>query len=222
VRAFALAALAGLALCGGAAAGDDGWRVDKEKDGIRVSTRVVDGWSIREFRGETRIAARLSALAAVIDDLSALHELNDLVTEARELDRESPTRYRYYTATAMPWPLSDRDLVNQRSIAQDPATLAVTITDGAVADVVPPRKGFVRMDKSHQTWELTPGANGEVAVSVRVLADPNGPIPSSIINAMSVDIPFQTLTKVRELAQRPQYAGATLPFVREPAAPSPP
>jgi hypothetical protein len=211
-----LVSIAAVALSLAASAQADDWRLDKEKDGIQVSSRAVPGWSIREIRGVTRLHTRLSALVAVIDDLAAEHEINDLVSEARVVARDSPLRYRIYSATTMPWPLSDRDIVSQRVIAQDAATHEVSIIDDAVADGLPLRQGFVRMTLSHQEWRFAPTATGEVQVTLQLRADPNGPIPSSIINMMSVDVPFKSLTKVKELAQRPSYAGAQLAFIQEP------
>lgn len=198
-----------------AAATEDGWRLEKDNDGIQIYTRAVEGWSIREIRGVTRIPARLSSVVAVIDDVPATRELNDLVSRAEMQNRESDTRYRVYTVITMPWPLSKRDILNQREITQDKNTFAVTISDVAAQDVNPPRSGLVRMD-SRQQWVLTPGSDGQVAVELRILTDPNGPIPASIINAMAVGAPFKTLSKLRELTQRAEYANAKLPFIKEP------
>jgi len=197
-------------------AADGDWRVEKERDGVQISTRAVEGWSIREIRGTVRIPARLSAVVAALDDPAATHEMNDLTVESKIVQRDSDTRYHLYNAMKLSWPVSDRDIVDQRQISQDPASLAVTIDDTAVADTVPPRKGFVRMVKSHQVWVLTPAGN-EVAVEMHALSDPNGAIPAAIINMMSIDAPLKTLERLRALAQTPKYAAARLAFVKDPA-----
>jgi START domain-containing protein len=199
------------------AGADEAWRVDKDQDGIQVSTRAVEGWSMREIRGVMRADARLSSLVAVIVDVRVAHDLSDVIAEQRVLQRDSDTRYSLYSAMKLPWPVSNRDIVNQREIAQDPGNLAVTITDLAVENA-PPRDGYVRMTRSRQKWTLTPAAGGGVQVETRVLSDPNGPIPAFIVNAMAVDGPFKTLSQLRALAQSPAYAGAALSYVKEPAA----
>ena len=201
------------------AGADEAWRVDKDQDGIQVSTRAVEGWSMREIRGGMHADARLSSLVAVIVDVRVAHDLSDVVAEQRVLQRDNDTRYSLYSAMKLPWPVSNRDIVNQREIAQDPGSLAVTITDLAVANA-PPQDGYVRMTRSRQKWTLTPAAGGGVQVEMRALSDPNGPIPAFIVNAMAVDGPFKTLSKLRALAQSPAYAAAVLPFIREPASSS--
>ncbi|HET8880641.1 MAG TPA: START domain-containing protein [Solimonas sp.] len=199
-----------------AASADDVWKTEKDADGIRIESRAVPGWKIHEMRGTTHIAAPLSAVAAVIDDASAMPKLNDLVVKTEILQRTSATRYRVYAAMKMPWPVSDRDIVNQREIRQDPATRAVTIVDTAVADAEP-RKGYVRIARSRQEWRLSPAADGGTDVQIQLLSDPGG-IPAALINVMSVSAPFNTLDNLRKLAGQPQYAQARPDFLAAPAA----
>jgi len=165
----------------------------------------------------TRIRARLSSLVAVIDDISARHELTDVVSEAQIEHRDSDTRYQVYSAMKMPWPIADRDILNQREIVQDGNSLAVTITDVAIEDPSPLKKGLVHILKSHTRWMLVPTPDGSIQVQWQTLSDPAGPIPASIINAMSVSTPIKTLSRLREMVQRTQYAHAKLAFIEDPA-----
>lgn len=201
-------------------AADEDWRVDKDQDGIQVSTRAVEGWSIREIRAVTHLKTRLSSVVAVLDDIGAMPELHELVKMAEIAKRESDTRYQTYSIADMPWPLSDRDAYNQREIVQDPGSLAVTLTDKALDGVKPPQKDLVRVVKSTQTWVMTPAADGTVTVEMRMLSDPNGPIPASVINSLSVSAPFKTMTKLTAMVQQPKYAQARLAFIREPGGTS--
>ncbi|MFA5941109.1 MAG: hypothetical protein WC809_17275 [Sinimarinibacterium sp.] len=194
---------------------DEGWRLEKDDDGIQICTRAVDGWSIREIRGVTRFQGHLSSLVAVIGDISASPELNEFVVKSSVEKRDSDTRYQVYSLTDMPWPLTDRDILIQRQIAQDPTTLAVAIADVATQDIMPVKEGLVRIVRSRTQWTLTPAADGSVLVELRMLSDPAGPIPPSLLNALSISTPFKTLAKLKELAQRPKYAQARLAFIRE-------
>jgi hypothetical protein len=213
-RVLAIAVTALLATSTWAAA--DEWHEEKDQDGIRVYTRAVEGWGMREMRGVATISARLSSLVAVIDDVPALPKLNDSVATAEIKNRVSDTRYQIYSTMHVPWPLSDRDALTQREIAQDRTTLTVTITEAARQDAMPEREGYVRISRSQQKWVLTPKPDGPVEVEVQTLSDPAGPIPSSLVNAASVSIPFKMIKKLRELAQQSKYAHATMPFIQEP------
>jgi hypothetical protein len=204
-----------LVLCCAASADGD-WRLEKDKDGIQIYSRAVDGWSIREIRGVATFHGRLSSLVAVINDPATGPQINEFVVKAEVEQRYSDTRYRLYNLTKMPWPLSDRDCLNQREISQDPATHAVTVTDTATDGIMPVKKGLVRIVRSRQQWMFTPAADGNVQVELRWLSDPNGPIPSGVINALSVSTPFDTMGKLLKVAQHPEYAQAQLAFIKEP------
>ncbi len=192
-----------------AMASGDAWRAEKDADGIRMYTRAVEGWDIREVRGVMQIKGTVSSLVAVIEDESVAPQLNEFVVKSSVVQRDSGTRYRLYTLTKMPWPLKDRDVLMQREISTDPASGVVTIVDDATRDLMPAKKGLVRIVKSRQQWTLTPAADGRVDVELRLLSDPAGPIPTSLINSLSVSTPFKTLVKLRELAQLATYANAS-------------
>jgi hypothetical protein len=204
-----------------AAAAEDAekWRMEKDKNGIQVYTRAVDGWSIREIRGVTVVPAPLPSVVAVINDVSALPRLTDVVSKAVVRNRESDTRYEVYSVISMPWPVSDRDILNRREIKQDPDSLTVTITDVATHDAMPPQKGVVHIVNSRQTWTLTPRADGSVAAEMRTLSEPAGPIPAAVINALSVSMPFKTLTQLREMVKHDPYTHAQLSFIKSGAEP---
>ncbi len=211
----ALFALAAALAVPAIAAGETAWQQQKDKDGIQIYTRPVPGWTIHEVRGVTRIDARLSGIVAVLEDPLATLELADIVEHSEIRNRESATRYQIYSMMKMPWPVSDRDILNQREISQDPKTHTVTIADTATTDLMPLKNDYVRIVKSRQQWTLTPLAGGGVQVESLLLSDPAGPIPSSIINAMSISTPFNSLSKLRELVQRPKYVNASLPHITE-------
>jgi len=213
-----LLALALLVAATAAASADAPWKLEKDADGIRIDSRPVEGWDIHEIRGMTRFEGRLSSLVAVLVDTSVAPELNDLVVESAVGDRDRDTRYRVYAVTDLPWPLKDRDVVMQREIVQDPATRTVTITDVAASEAVPQKDGLVRITRSSQQWTLTPGADGSVAIELRMLSDPNGPIPAALVNSLSIGTPFKTLSALKALAQRPPYADARLSFIQETSA----
>ena len=208
LRGLAVLLLAGLA---SAAAADEGWKTEKDADGIRIESRAVPNWSIHEIRASARINAPLSTVVAVLDDVPAITQLNDVVAEAKIVKRSDATHYRMYAAMKMPWPVSNRDIYNDRVLTQDAATRVVRITDSAVTDA-PAEKGYVRIVKSTQTWTLTPTADGKVDARMQVLSDPGG-IPAALINTMSVSSPFKTMSKLRELSVQAKYAQAKPEFL---------
>jgi hypothetical protein len=213
-RMFALL-LVGTAV---AVAADAQWRPEKDESGIRIESRAVDGWEIREMRGTATFKGSVDSLVAVINDPAAAPQLNEFVEQSKVVQRDSASRYQVYTLTKMPWPLKDRDVLMQREIRRDAQTGVVTITDAATQGAVAEQKGLVRITRSHNRWTFTPKADGSVQIELQMLSDPAGPIPSSLINSMSVSTPFQTITQLTALAKQAPYAEAESMFAADASA----
>lgn len=198
-----------------AVAAEDGWRLEKDADGIQVQSRTVEGWAIRETRSSAQISARLGALVAVLSDFRAASQLNPFVKETRLLSSRDATHYDFYTLIDLPWPMSDRDIVNRHSLEQDARSLMVTIVDEALSGLMPEQKDLTRITRSHQQWTLSPAGEGKVMVELRLLSDPAGSLPASFLNASLVSTPMKSITKLRELAQQAPYRDARPAFIRE-------
>lgn len=208
--------VSGVLVASSALASTGEWRLERDRDDIQIYTRAVEDRSIREVRGDTQIAARLSSVVAVLTDISARPLLSDSIADAAVVQRDSETRYQVYSVMKAPWPFSNRDMLNQCEIAQDSASLAVTISSVALAEGVPPKKGHTRIVDSRQEWRLTPSEDGTINVQLFAFTDPGGTVPDSLINSLSVSSPFKTLDALRALSQQPKYRDAALDFVKEP------
>lgn len=192
----------------------DDWHLEKSHDGIQIYSRAVAGWDIHETRGVARISGHLSSFAAVLDNVKSLGDLSPMVSGAEVVQCDGPAAYRYHARIDMPWPVTDREVYYQRTIAQNHETLELTVTDAVLAES-PNHKGLVRMTKGRQQWRVTPLANGENQVEVQILSDPGGPIPSSLINMMSQGAPLDALQRMRRLVNDPRYVDADLPWIKE-------
>ena len=192
------------------------WQLQKEEDGVQIFARSVEGWEIREILAVTTLPTTPGSVLAVLNDVEEnAPKLSDVVRNSTIEQRESETRYSIYTVMDMPWPLSDRDSFNQRVIEHDAESGLVTITDTATKDVKPEQDDLVRIVASRQQWRLTPMEDGTTKVELQILVDPNGPIPSSLINSMSVGQPIGTMETLKELVQQPEYRDAELVVAQE-------
>jgi hypothetical protein len=116
-----------------------------------------------------------------------------------------------------PWPVTNRDVVFHIQITHDPETKAATIRLTA-APAYTPETDNVRMQQSTGEYVFEPAADGMVNVTWRQHAEPAGGIPQWLINAMLVDIPFNSLKALQQLAQNQPYHEAQLRYSAESVA----
>ncbi|WP_210409359.1 START domain-containing protein [Leptospira fletcheri] len=183
-----------------------GWELAKEKNGVTVHTRNVEGSELKEFRGKTKVKASLNSVLALLEDNAAYTTwLKDC--KKSEAIRTLNSKEKYiYIWNGVPWPLDDRDFVVHSVFSQDKTTGAVTYTMRPAENVLPEKKGLVR-GKIKGYWKFSPKGD-EVEVTYQVHSEPGGSIPSSIANFVVVDIPYETLRKMKEKLEEPKYKNA--------------
>ena len=198
-------------------AGD--WQLVKEdeKSAIRVFTRAVEGSDLKEFRGELRIHARVSALVALVEDNSNGPHWLHLCKALELIEQYSPQQKLFYMVSDAPWPVTDRDSVFMSTLTQDESG-AVIIRMASRADAFPVNDDYIRISRMSGFWQFVPQDDGTVLVVYQVHAEPGGGIPSWLSNSVVVDNPYHTLLNMTEEVKKPLYRDAQLAHIREPLA----
>ena len=191
------------------------WELEKDKEGIKVYTRVVKGSAFREYRAVMTISASLSSLVALVEDITECHSWIHTCKEGKLLKRVSPVESYTYTVNHAPWPVSDRDAVVHNTISQDPESRVVTIRIRGVPDHVPEKTGLVRVKKIKGCWRFAYTEKGLVEVLYQVHSEPGGNIPSWLVNSIVLSQPFYTLRNMRKMVRKPQYNKAKYDFISE-------
>lgn len=206
----------GILLLGATTILADDWELARDRDGIKVYTRHVEGIAFKQYKGVVTINARLSTLIAVFEDIGAATEWVDTCEKMELVERVSPTESYTLSYNPAPWPVKDRDAVVHNIIRQHPETLKVTIRQTAMPDKVPRNKKAVRVERIEGLWTLVPLKDGSVELTYQVLSDPGGGLPAWLVNAVAISQPYNTLEGLREIAGREKYKDAAFGFIQEP------
>lgn len=189
--------------------------LDKDKHGVKVYTRKIEGSSLKEFKGVTAIKTSLTSLVALMDDTDSYTQWLHNVKGAKLVQLINQKERITWTHINAPWPVSDRDTVTYSKIVQDPKSKTVTIYLKGVADKYPVQSGKVRVPALKGFWQFIPNASGYVTVIYQVHSDPGGSIPDAIANATATDIPYHTLLNMHKLVKNEKYQNAKIAEVKE-------
>ncbi len=192
------------------------WDLKRNKQGIQVYTRSVEGSKFKAVQAKMEIEATLTELTALILDTEACSDWADLCKEARVHEQLSPTEFYVYTYNNVPWPVSDRDALAHVKWSQDPESYAVSMQAKATDGILEKRKGAVRLTEANTGWTFTPVADGKVEVVMSAHVDPAGPTPAWLTNMLLVDSPFKTMKQMRKVIAGGGYRDAKVAFVEEP------
>lgn len=178
------------------------WELKKDKDGIKVYTRDVEGSSFKEFKGVTVIDnVTITQVLDVIFDVKNYDKLFPDLSGQKVIEQKGKYHNIHYSVLHTPWPVSDRDDVNEMDtkISDDgnSAFVSVNVRKGLVDE----KKGLVRISEGKGFWKLTKEGNG-VKVVYQYHGNPGGSIPAWLANSFVVSHPFETLENLHKRLKR--------------------
>ena len=191
------------------------WQLKKKSHQIEIFTSKVPGSKFVSVKGETYVQTSLSSLVALVLDAEVCPEWVHLCKESHIHKRISDNELYLYTATNPPWPIKNRDVLVHVNISQHPEDHSVVIKGIATKDIIPHRKGYLRITESISIWKFIPISNQEIQIEVYSHVDPGGGIPAWLNNILITKTPYLSLKKMRKLAESGKYDNHQLPYIKQ-------
>ena len=195
--------------------GQDSWDLKKDKNGIQVSTKKVEGSNYKAFKGETELEVPAAAVVAIIIDFPSYPKWSYMTKHAEILEKKNDKEIIGYVQSDAPWPVTDRDGVYQLNFSQHPTTKTIKITAVAQPDYIPAKDGYIRVPSTKGFWEITPLGPNKCKVLYQNHSEPGGSIPSWLANSSVINIPFNTLTEMKKFVVAPKYQNQSLDFLKD-------
>lgn len=186
--------------------GQERWELVKDKQGIKVFTRLNEDRSFKEFKSIMQIKAEMSDFLAVLYDVQALPQWGHNITESRLLNRPDPFRQIYYAIAKAPWPYKNRDGVYQNIIQWEGQEKVLTIEIELLEDVIEINDDLVRME-GYGFWMAKEIAEGELEITFQMQIDPGGAIKAWMANMFVSDSPYFTMKGLRKVMKEEKYQG---------------
>jgi hypothetical protein len=175
------------------------WVQVDDDDGIKTWKLEVPGQEFPSFRGQTTIEASIATIRAVIEDVARHPEWMQNCVDAKLIKRIGDDRAIVYNRTGTPWPVWDRDVVldTQFSSSEDGKVLTLTFrnTDPQLHPLPEKTVRMPRLLGSYIMRELSPE---KTLVTYQVEADVAGSIPRWLADRLAKDMPYKTLSRLRE------------------------
>lgn len=175
----------------------DDWTLEKNSNGVKVYTRFIPGWSIKEFKAIVQIKATLEQVEAAIRDAPNRCKWIHNGYNTKDVKVVSKNEIYTYCAIDAPWPVSDRDNVVQWKYTRVSDKEIRIDMNAADPSVYPEQSGIVRVSKLKGYWKLVDLGNGYVEVTQQAASEPGGSIPAWLANSSIVDTPFNTLFNLK-------------------------
>ena len=176
------------------------WELEKDRDGIEVYTRDVIGSDIQEFKAITYTSLSMSFLENLIEDADKYNSWQENVTTSKLVMQINPTDMYVHYTTALPWPISDRDvtLISKKTISKNGT---VTYSMEAKPEYFPEQENFIRIKIATGVWQFTPVGENKIKILFQFFGDPGGSLPDWIMNLFLVRGPYGTLENMKAMEE---------------------
>lgn len=183
------------------------WEFAKNEKGIEVFTRQSENTRFKEFKGITEMEISLHSVVALLSDVKSMPSwVSDC--KSTELLSKTDKKVVYYMEISVPFPFSNRDMVQELTFHYDEETGKMEINLDQKNNAKDPVKGIVRMPVSIGKWTFDPVGEDTYKVVFQYLSDPGGGLPAWLVNAFLVKMPYNTLLNFREQVNSVPYKNA--------------
>ena len=190
------------------------WDLKIDEDGIKVYNGSMPNSSLKAIKVTCILNATPSQLTALLLDVKAHEQWVYDTKRSYLLKQLGDDHLLYYSEINMPWPLTNRDVVVELNISQQPGTNIIYITANSVEQYLPVNKDKVRCS-SKVSWTVTPMGNSRLSIEYIGQADPGGAVPAWLANSFSTKGPFETFKKLKQVIASPEYSNAQFAFIKD-------
>jgi hypothetical protein len=178
------------------------WHMSKEKDGIKVFTRKTEGSSLKSIKVEATLQGNWQKLYKILIDVKNQSQWVYHTKNSYPIKQVSNNEVLYYTETALPWPVSNRDAVIRMKITYDPSQHLAQVLSRNEANILPPKNDLVRIPYYKATWDVRPVDANKIFITYLLELDPGGSLPSAVVNMFVTTGPFETFSKLAQLLKQ--------------------
>lgn len=178
------------------------WNFIKEKDGIKIFTRVEAGKSLRSYKGVTDINSPADEIFTLMEDINNTEWWDKNLTHIKVLLYEKNKRAQYYLVYDLPLGVTDRDLCVDVKISIDQVTGERSISAVALNGVIPERNEMVRIKDYRQTWTIIPAGEDLSHVVLDGYVDPAGTIPDWIADILIIESPIKAINGLKNSMEK--------------------
>lgn len=184
------------------ASAEESWKLEKDKDGIKVWTRKVENSQLKEFKVSAILNTTADKLISFFKNVSRYDEW------MYKVDKNSPKIIKknndndYYTYLTISVPLiKTRDAITHMVFNAPDSKGEVLINLDGAPNLIAKNENYIRIPLMKAYFKIDPIGNGKIQLTHQAFSKVGGSIPDFFVNMGSVDAPFYMFTKLRELVQ---------------------
>jgi hypothetical protein len=176
------------------------WKLEKDKDGIKVWTRKPENSTLKEYKASIVLETTVADLVKFFKNFQLFDQWMYKVDQGSVKMVKKNNDNDYYIVMTMSAPLiKSRESITHFVFNPPDSKGVVLVNLDAAPTLLPPNDKYVRIPRMKAYWKFVPMGNGKVEITHQALSSTGGSLPESIANLGIVDAPFSMLERLKQI-----------------------
>src|ERR1700688_943595 len=150
------------------------WLLKKDKDGIKISTRLSSHSKFNDIKVEMDLPGNIYQLESILTDIPKYAEWCYSTKQSVVVKKTNTNSLIYYSEINAPWPATNRDLYSFVEVSVDSGLHTLKVVSLGKKDYRPVNKNLVRIPYSSAVWDITTISNKAIRLTYILEVDPGG------------------------------------------------
>jgi len=178
----------------------DEWVLEVEKEGVRVYTQLDESSPYKQIKVTTTINAPMEQVMEILLAFSKYKSWMFHVTDSYLINQPDSATYYVFTLEDASWPMQDRYQVSRMEHHQ--STSESSLHFRSVPDYIEKRTDAIQIKKYEGHWEVHNRPNHQCTLEYVLIQHPGGHVPPWLSNFHAVENPYNSVLKLKEMAER--------------------
>ncbi|MBK9328577.1 MAG: hypothetical protein IPM95_04515 [Sphingobacteriales bacterium] len=184
------------------ASAEESWKLEKDKDGIKVWTRKTPNSQLKEYKVSTVINTTPEKLITFFKNVPQYDKWMFKAVPGSSKILKKINDNDFYTYLIISAPLiKSRESISHMIFKEPDSKGNIMINFEAAPNLIPLNQNYVRIPMMKAYFKIDPLENGKVQLTHQAFSSAGGTLPEFLVNMGAVDAPFYMFTRIKEIIQ---------------------
>ena len=178
--------------------GQNNWVPQKEKDGIKISSRRAASSQFDDVHVEVDLPGNIEQMKSILLDISHYKDWSYAMKKSVLIKELGPGKLIYYSEIEVPWPATDRYFYANFDLKEDSLDRSIKLISVNIPDYLPASKDLLQVTSVKGLWNISTISKKTIHVDYILELNPGGSLPSWVLNLFSTKGPLETFENIKQ------------------------
>jgi START domain len=178
--------------------GQNNWILQKEKDGIKISTRHAVSSQFDDVHVEVDLPGNIEQMKSILIDISHYKDWSYAMKKSVLIKQLGPGKLIYYSEIEVPWPATNRYFYANFDLKEDSLRRSIKVISLNLPDYLPASKDLLQVTFVKGLWNISTISKKAIHIDYILELNPDGNLPSWVLNLFSTKGPLETFENIRQ------------------------